>query len=508
IILFIACINFMNLATARSEKRAKEIGVRKVLGSGRKRLIMSFIGESLLMSAISTIFAVVIMIVALPAFNAVVHKNLSPDLANPFHIGALLLIIFICGLLAGSYPSLYLSSFDPVKVLKGLQSKSGIATMIRKGLVVLQFTVSVVFIISTVIIYLQIRHVKSRNLGLNKDNLVEIDMQHEMAARFPVIKQDLLNTGLVMNAALTDHATLEGGNSDDRFTWDGKPANMPVGITFRSVSHEFFSTSGMHILAGRDFSEAASDSSNVIITQAFAKIIDKNGVIGKIIQSPRGHKDGFYSNVKIIGIADDYIYGNMSGTSGPVIFFCKPPSPRDANLIYVRIKPQHSSQQTLSEIGAVIKKNNPEFPFRYKFVDDQFNAMFLNEMLISKLASMFASLAIAISCLGLFSLAAYTAERRIREIAIRKVLGASVAGITGLLSIDFLQLVGLSCLVAFPIAWWTMHNWLQNYEYRISIHWWIFAIAGVTALLIALATVSFQAIKAAITNPVKSLRGE
>jgi putative ABC transport system permease protein len=348
-------------------------------------------------------------------------------------------------------------------------------------------------------------------LGFNKDNLVEVDMQHAFGRNFPAIKQELLNTGLVANAALSDHTTIYGGNSDDRFTWEGKSRNQSVGITFRDVSPEFVSTSGMHIGQGRDFTGVLSDTATAIVNQSLANVLDKNGVIGKIIRSPRGQKDGDYKNLRIIGVVDNYVYGNMYGGSGPTIFLCRPPQkdiPGNANLIYVRIKEGSNSQQTLAKIGSVITKNNPGFPFQYKFVDDQFNAMFFNEVLMSKLAGIFAVLAIIISCLGLFSLAAYTAERRIKEIGIRKVLGASVSGIAGLLSKDFLQLVCISCLVAFPVAWWMMHNWLQGYEYRISIHWWIFAGAGVTALLIAVLTVSFQAIKAALANPVKSLRSE
>jgi putative ABC transport system permease protein len=511
IVLFIACINFMNLATARSEKRAKEIGVRKVLGSGRKKLIGQFIGESLIMSVIATVFAVIIMIIAMPAFNALVQKTLTPGLTNPVNIIALLVIAVICGLLAGSYPALYLSSFDPIKALKGLKIKTGSATIIRKGLVVLQFTVSVVFIISTIVIYLQIQHVKDRNLGFNKDNLVEIDMQHGFAKNFLTIKQELLNTGLVQNAATSDHTTIYDGNSDDRFTWEGRSPDNKVGITFRDVSAEFVSTSGMHIAEGRDFTEALSDTSTAIVTSSLANIIDKNGVIGKIIRSPREQGEGAYRDLRIVGVVDDYVYGNMYGQAGPTIFLCRPPFKDidgNDNLLYVRIKDQHNSQQTLAQIGAVIKKNNPAFPFKYQFVDEQFNAMFSGEVLMSRLSSVFASLAIFISCLGLFSLAAYTAERRIKEIGIRKVLGATVPGIAGLLSKEFLQLVGISCLVAFPAAWWMMHNWLQGYQYRVAIHWWIFAIAGSAALMVALATVSFQAIKAALMNPVKSLRSE
>jgi len=508
VILLIACINFMNLATARSEKRAKEIGVRKVLGSGRKRLVFQFIGESMIMSFMAASIAVVFIIVALPAFNTLVQKNLSIGLNNPIHIIALLFIPAICGLLAGSYPSLYLSSFDPIKVLKGLKIKSNTATLIRKGLVVLQFSVSVVFIISTIIIYQQIQHTKTRNLGFDKDNLVEIEM-HGVKNSFPIIKQELLNTGLVQNVALSDHVTIYGGNSDNRFTWEGKQPNSNTLITYRTVSAEFVSTSGMQIVEGKDFSGKSSDTLSAIVTKSLANIIDKNGAVGKIIQSPRGMPEGSFRNLKIVGVVNDYVFGNMYDRAGaPVIFLCRGTGSYDADIIYVRIKAGQTSQQTLATIGAVVKKNNPTYPFQYKFVDDQFNQMFVSEVQMSKLSSIFATLAIIISCLGLFSLAAYTAERRIKEIGIRKVLGASVSGLAGLLSKDFLQLVGISCLVAFPVAWYIMHNWLQNYEYRVSIHWWIFASAGVSAMLIALATVSFQAIKAALANPVKSLRSE
>lgn len=508
VILLIACINFMNLATARSEKRAKEIGVRKVLGSGRKRLLLQFIGESIIMSAMSAVLAIAMMALVLPSFNTLVQKELSLGLYNPTHIVALLFITLICGLLAGSYPSLYLSSFDPVKALKGLRIKSGSATLVRKGLVVVQFSVSVVFIISTIIIYQQIQHAKTRNLGFNRNNLVQIDL-HAIKNSFPIIKQDLLNTGLVQNIALSDHVTMYDGNLDDRFNWEGKQPNNHLMITYRTVSPEFMSTSGMKILEGKDFSGAPSDTSTVIVTKSMADIIDKNGVVGKIIQSPRGMKDGAFRSLRIVGVVNDYMFGNMYNQAGaPVIFLSRGAGQYDADILYVRIKDGQISQQTLATIGAVIKKHNPAYPFQYKFVDDQFNEMFTSEVQMSKLSGIFATLAIIISCLGLFSLAAYTAERRIKEIGIRKVLGASVSALAGLLSKNFLQLVGISCVVAFPVSWYIMHNWLQNYEYRINISWWIFAAAGISAMVIALVTVSFQAIKAALANPVKSLRSE
>ena len=509
VILLIACINFMNLATARSEKRAREVGVRKVLGADKKGLVARFIGEALILAAISAIVAVIIMAITLPAFNTIVQKQLSLGIGNPAHMLALFVIIIICGLVAGSYPALYLSSFKPVGVLKGLAIKTGGAAFIRKGLVVLQFAVSVIFIISTIIIYKQIQHVKDRDLGFNKNNLVEIDMQGWKGS-FPVIKQQLLGTGVVYNVAQSDHVTLDGGNMDNGFKWEGKSKDNTAAITFRTVSPEFISTSGMHIIAGKDFMGSGSDTSTAIVTQSLADMIDKNGVIGKVIQSPRWVKDGTFRNLTIVGVVKDYVFSNIYDHAGtPVIFLCSQNSSLfDSNLLYIKLKDQHNAQQAIAAIATVIKKNNPEYPFQYKFVDDQFNSMFHSEALMSSLSTMFASLAIFISCLGLFSLAAYTAERRIKEIGVRKVLGASVPGIAALLSKDFLQLVGIACFIAFPIAWWMMHNWLLNYAYRITISGWIFAGAGSAAMLIALITVSFQSVKAALANPVKSLRCE
>jgi len=507
IILCIACINFMNLATARSGTRAKEVGVRKVLGAEKRSLVLQFIGEALCMSAMAAILSLIILGFTLPAFNLLVQKQLLLQLNNPVHMAALLGTTFLCGLIAGSYPSFYLSSFNPAGVLKGLKIKTGSAAFIRKGLVVLQFTVSIIFIISTIIIYLQIQHVKSRQLGFNRDNLIEINMQHDMSGVFPVIKQELLRTGLIENTAMAGHPVIYAGDSDDRFNWQGKSEESKVSICFRNVSGEFVSTAGMQIVQGKDFNaNLVTDNSNVIINQTLANLIDKNNAVGKIIRSPRGQKEGEYKNYTVIGVVNDYVYGNMYGKAQPTLLFCQPPE--YDYLLYVRMKPQKDVSKALSAIESVMKKNNPAYPFEYKFVDEQFNNMFTNETLMSNLSVVFAVLAIIISCLGLFGLAAYTAERRLKEIGIRKVLGASVAGLAGLLSKDFLQLVGIACLIAFPVAWWMMHNWLQGYEYRIQISWWIFFAAGLLAIIIALGTVSFQSIKAALANPVKSLRSE
>jgi putative ABC transport system permease protein len=507
IILLIACINFMNLATASSQKRAREVGVRKVLGAGKKKLVAQFMSEAFFMSLIATAVAILIMALSLHGFNMLMQKQLELNIAKPFHIISLLIIAVVCGLIAGSYPSLYLSSFNPVSVLKGLKIKTGSASFIRKGLVIVQFVVSVVFIISTMIVYMQIQHVKNRNLGFNKNNLVEINPEHDISKIFPLIKNDLLRTGLIHDAALADHSTLYGGDTDNGFTWQGKSPDNEVSIAHRNVSPEFIATLGMQIIDGRDFSNnSSSENSNVIINKSMEKMMGTESAVGKIIQSPRGNPDRVFTNMTVIGVVTDYVYGNIYGKADPLIIFCKPPEYQ--NFIYVRTKAQSNVEQAVSKIGAVMKKDNATYPLEYKFVDDQFNQMFQNEILISKVSGIFAALAIIISCLGLFGLAACTAEQRTKEIGIRKVLGASVTGITTLLSKDFLQLVIISCLVAFPVAWWLMHDWLQNYEYRITISWWIFLAAGIAAVLIALITISFQSIKAAIANPVKSLRTE
>jgi len=506
IILFIACINFMNLATARSEKRAKEVGVRKVLGAGKKILIAQFIGEALFMAMLAAIAAVIIMSLILPAFNTLVQKQLTLGLNQPLHIAALLLITLICGLLAGSYPSLYLSSFDPVFVLKGVKLKDGSAAYIRKGLVILQFTISIVLIISTIIIYQQIQHVKNRQLGFNKNNLIEADAQGDVEKYYYSLRQDLLKTGVIENVALSDHTMLYGGNNTGSLTWQGKSPSAQILISGRYVTPAFISTSQLKLLEGRDFVQTDSTTSknlNVIVTQSLEKLMGKESALGKTLWNS-GDTSG--TKLTVVGVVNDYVYGNMYGKPDPVMFICT--SPVHANKMYLRIKSKSNIEQALAKIEAAMKRNNPAYPFNYKFVDDQFNQMFLSETLISKLSRVFAVLAIIISCLGLFGLAAYTAERRTKEIGVRKVLGASVSGIAALLSKDFIKLVAVSCIIAFPAAWWIMHSWLLNYQYRIEISWWIFLIAGLVAILITLFTVSFQAIKAAIANPVDSLRSE
>jgi putative ABC transport system permease protein len=499
IILLIACINFMNLATARSEQRAKEVGVLKVMGAGKKGLIGKFISESLLMSFIAVLLAVGLVYTLMPFYNQLVEKQLSVNLFNPLHFGCLLSIALIAGLIAGSYPAFYLSSFNPVRVLKGIKVKSSAAVIfIRKGLVITQFTASVILIISTIIVYKQVQHIKDRDLGYNKNNLMYMDLQGNMKDHFSEIKNSLISTGYVENAATSLHDALHVYSYGDGFSWQGKNPNSKLPVHSNVVSSEYISTMHMNLTNGRDFYQGNIDSTNVIINQSMAKLMGKEGKLGSIITA------GNYK-LTIVGVIKDFIYNDVYGKGAPLVLFNGGYS---ATLMAVRFKPNVNLSQALKKTEEVMKSENPGFPFEYRFADKDFDAMFSSETLIGKLAGVFAMLAIFISCLGLFGLAAYTAERRTKEIGIRKVLGASVTGLTGLLAKEFLQLVTVSCIIAFPVAWWFMNDWLQDYAYRTTIQWWMFALAGIAALFIALITVSFQAIKAAIANPVKSLRTE
>lgn len=497
IVLLIACINFMNLATARSEKRAREVGVRKVLGAEKRTLIAQFIGEALFMSLLAVLLAVGFILLLLPSFNLLVEKQLTLGLGNPSHVIALIAIALTCGIVAGSYPALYLSSFNPVFVFKGLKMKSGSAAIIRKGLVIFQFSISIILIICTIIIFQQLQHVKNRDLGYNKNNLIEIQVQGNIVKHFSAIKNQLLETGVIENASLASQALLEMGSNTDDYTWEGKDPDKKILITNDYVSPEYISTTKTKIIDGKDF-ETAADSNKMIINETLAKLITKGSAIGKIVKADT-------VKFEVIGVVKDFVFGDMYGGSDPVLFICYPTW---ADKLYIRIKPNADLEKTVSNIEAVMKANNPGYPVDYKFVDNEFNELFKTESLISKLSRLFATLAIVISCLGLFGLAAYTAERRTREIGIRKVLGASVPGIAGLLSKDFLRLVLFSAIIAFPCSWWAMHKWLQNYAYRIEIDWWVFVLAGVLAIVIAVITISSQAIRAALSNPVKSLRSE
>jgi ABC-type antimicrobial peptide transport system permease subunit len=453
------------------------------------------------MSFMAVVLAIVLLYVFIPVYNALVQKQLSVNLLNPLHLLSLITVALLSGLTAGSYPAFYLSSFNPVYVLKGIRIKNSAGVVfIRKGLVITQFSASVILIICTVIVYQQVQHIKNRDLGYNKDKLVYMNLQGNMKDHFNILKNKLISTGYVEKAALSLHDALHVYSYGDGFSWQGKDPNSKIPVHSNVVSPEYISTMHMKLISGRGFySEQNADSTSVIINESMAKLMGKEGKLGSIINNGR-------FNLQVVGIIKDFIYNDVYGAGGaPFVLFS---GTYGATLLNLRFKQNINLSQALAKAEAVMKAENPGYPFEYEFADEGFNALFTAETLIGKLAAVFATLAVFISCLGLFGLAAYTAERRTKEIGIRKVLGASVQELGGLLSKEFVQLVTISCLIAFPVAWWAMHNWLQNYEYRTAIYWWVFAIAGITALAIALITVSFQAIKAALANPVKTLRTE
>ena len=499
IILLIACINFMNLSTARSEQRAREVGVRKVMGAGRSSLIGQFIGEALVMSFFAVVLAAALVALLLPGFNLLVQKQLSMDLPAPAHLGYLLGLGLVTGFVAGSYPAFYLSSFEPVAVLKNLRLPGSVASaVIRRGLVVMQFVASIVLIIGTFVVYRQIQFVKARDLGYSKDRLVYIDFSKKMADHFDRWYNDLRRTGVVEDASVSDYTPTTIGYSSDKYSWQGKdPSKNPL-INWEGVDEHFLPTMHMKLADGRNFYGAA-DSGSVIINEAMAAAMGPAGKVGSIILN--GDKKPF----TVVGIVRNFVFNSVYDAAAPALLFSQP---YQAMHLSIRLRPGVELSGALASVERVLKANNPGYPVDIKFVDADFEAMYKTEALTGKLAGVFAVLAVVISCLGLFGLAAYTAERRLKELGIRKVLGASVPGLVGLLSTQFLRLVGIACLIAFPVAWWVLNSWLANFVYHTGLYWWIFVMAGLGAMVIALVTVSVQAVRAAVRNPVRSLRSE
>ena len=501
-IIIIACINFMNLATARSEQRAREVGVRKVMGAAKASLVRQFFSESILMSIIAMLLSALIVILVLPAFNTLVEKKLAFDLTKPLIWAGLPIMAILCGLLAGSYPSFYLSSFNPITVFKGLKmGKDSIVTLIRKFLVVGQFTASIVLIICTIIIYNQLNYVKNRHLGYNKDNLMITELNGDMNQHIPTIHNELMKTNMVENAAASNSRVLNLGSSSGDFGWQGKTPNSQLLVTMEWVSPEYIPTMGMELKSGRNFyDDIASDSNNIIINETLAEIIGKKDPVGDIITRDDGGRQ-----LKVVGVVKDFVFNDMYRKPDPLILFS---DTSNVGQLLIHLKPGQDIAKAVDKIGEVIKASAPGYPFEYRFLDNEFDDLFKSEALLGKLSRIFAWLTILISCLGLFGLAAFTAERRTKEIGIRKVLGASVPNMIILLSKDFLKLVAISSLIAFPVAWFMMSKFLNSFAYRINIQWWVFALAAVLSVGIALLTVSFQAIKAALANPIKSLRTE
>lgn len=499
-VLLLACINFMNLSTARSEKRAREVGIRKAIGSLRIQLISQFFSESILITTCSFLISLVFVIALLPFFNEVADKKITVPLDNPFFWLLGLGFSVLTGLIAGSYPAFYFSSFQPVKILKGTFKAGKWAAIPRKALVTVQFTVSVIMIIGTVIVFRQIQFVKNRPIGYESNGLVVLPMVTEdIHKHFDAVKAALLKTGTIVSIAESGSTPTEAWNTSSGFEWKGKDPALSVDFPRIDVSYDYGKTIGWELAAGRDFSkDFASDSSAFIINEAAVKFMGLQNPIGETIK-------WFGEPYKVVGVIKDMIMQNPYEQVKPAFFTLYTGA---QNVVVLKINPAVSAGNALSAIEPVFRTFNPAQPFEYHFADEAYNRKFGNEERIGKLAGFFAALAIFISCLGLFGMASFMAEQRTKEIGIRKVLGASVLNVWRLLSKDFVALVILSLFIATPIAYYFMHSWLQGYEYRTPISWWFFAATGAGALLITLLTVSFQAIKAALANPTKSLKTE
>lgn len=499
-VLLLACINFMNLSTARSEKRAKEVGIRKAIGSVRGQLISQFYSESLLTAGFAFVLSIGIVQILLPWFNEVADKEIQIVWANPMFWLAGIVYTFVTGLLAGSYPALYLSSFNPVKVLKGAFRVGRYASIPRKVLVVVQFTISITLIISTIIVYRQIQFAKNRPVGYSRDGLIAITMSTpELYKNYDVLRNDLISTGAITEISRSSGPITDIWSTSSGFDWKGKDPSLQTNFITCAVTHDYGKTIGWEFINGRDFStKYSTDSIAIVLNETAVKLMGlKNPINEPVTWEGR--------NFKVIGVVKDLVMASPFEPVRPTVFFI---DYSWAGIINIRINPVLNVGVALSRIREVFQKHNPGSPFDYKFADLEYAKKFDAEERIGKLASFFAILAILISCLGLFGLASFVAEQRTKEIGVRKVLGASITNLWQMMSKEFVRLVLISCLIAFPIAYYFLHEWLQKYEYRTEISWWIFAAAAIGAFLITLLTVSFQAIKAAMMNPVKSLRTE
>lgn len=501
IVLLLACINFMNLSTARSEKRAKEVGIRKSIGSMRSQLINQFFCESVVVALLAFVFSLGLVYLALPTFNEVAGKKLTLLWSSPIFWLVGLSFSLFTGILAGSYPALYLSSFQPVKVLKGTFRVGRLASLPRQVLVVLQFTASIALIIGTIVVFRQIEFAKDRPIGYERNGLINVYLSTpEIHNHFEAVRNELKSLGAIAEMTEAGSPTTQVWNSNGGFNWNGKDPALAVDFPNNGVNHEFGKTVGWKFTTGRDFSrEFASDSLAFVINEATAKFLGFENPVGETLT----WND---KNYTIIGVIQDMIIESPYEPVRPSLWHIDRYD--NVNLAIVKLNPEMSSHEALDKIKTVFAKHDPASPFNYEFVDVEYARKFSDEERVGKLASFFAVLAIFISCLGISGLASFVAEQRTKEIGVRKVMGASVFNLWGMLSKDFVLLVGISLLLAMPLAWYVMHNWLQKYQYRSEMAWWIFAASAVGAVLITLLTVSYQSIKAAMANPVSSLRSE
>jgi len=501
-VLLLACINFMNLSTARSEKRAKEVGIRKAIGSVRSQLVIQFYSESLLISVLAFFFSLLLVWLCLPTFNQLADKKIAILWGSPVFWVLCFSFSLFTGLIAGSYPALYLSSFRTIRVLKGAFKVGRLAAIPRKVLVVLQFTVSVVLIIGTIVVFQEIQFAKNRPVGYSRHNLLNVNLQtDELNKHYLALKNDLLASRAVVNVAESENLITQVYISNGGFNWPGKDPAVQEEFMSMAVTSDFGKTVDWQIKDGRDFDPAVhSDSSGFIVNEAAVRFMGLTHPVGETLEWIGNGK------YKIIGVVGDMVNQSAYEVAKPSFFYL--PRWQSLSNINIKINPEVSAHEAIGKITAIFKQYDPSSSFNMQFIDEDYAKKFENEERIAKLASCFAGLAIFISCLGLFGMASFMAEQRVKEIGVRKVLGATVFNLWQLLSKDFVMLVVISLLIATPVSYLFMHNWLQSYEYRTQITWWIFLATGGGALMITLLTVSFQSIKAAIANPVKSLRSE
>lgn len=499
IILLIACINFMNLSTARSEKRAKEVGVRKVMGAVKRALILQFISESVLLSLIAGVIAFFIVQLLLPVFSSLANVHLSVPYSSIFFWVLAVCFILFTGILAGSYPAFYLSSFKPVKVLKGVLKNEKALVTPRKVLVVLQFVLSIFLINFTILFQKQISHSQNREIGYVKENLIFHPMTDDLRKNYTLMKNELINTGIATSICQSNTPVTRERSGIAGLKWEGMDLKANVVFNNVTTSGHFVKTNGLKLLAGRDIDVAGfpTDTASCMVNEAALKIMALKNPIGKIIKY-----EGV--NWKIIGLVKDFLIGPADEATSAMFIR----GSKDGDFISIRLNSNNPSLQNLKTAEGILKKYNPNFLTEYQFADEDYAFKFKQKKSVAALINSFAFIAIFISCMGLFGLSVYMAENRIKEIGIRKVLGATVSGVTLLLAKDFVKLVIIAIVIASPLSLLFMNFFLQHFSYRTNISWWILFATGAAAILIALFTISFQSVKAAIANPVKSLRTE
>ncbi|WP_026236491.1 ABC transporter permease [Pontibacter roseus] len=499
-ILVIACINFMNLATARSAKRAKEVGVRKAVGASKPELIRQFMVESILIAFLALFLAVNLTGILLPAFNDLTGKAVSLDLSNPSVWLILLGVALFTGLVSGSYPALFLSSFDPAVVLKGTVRLNNRVALFRKGLVVFQFVLSALLIVSTLVVYLQLHYIRTKDIGMQRENVVYVPLEGELKERYSTVKQELLRMPGIASVSAASQTPIQISSNTGDVKWEGKEPGKEVLIDFLLTDYDLLETMGMQLKEGRVFSkDYGTDTANFILNEEAVRLMQLKNPVGQRLNM--WEADG-----RIIGVVKNFQSRSMHMSVMPLIIRLDPANTYTSYLL-ARIEPGKTTEG-LASMENVLQKHNPAFPFDYHFLDADFERMYKSESVIGELSNYFAGIAIFISCLGLFGLALFTAEQRKKEIGVRKVLGASVSGIVFMLSKDFLKLVLIANLIGLPLSWYLMSNWLNDYAYRTDLSWWIFGSAFLVTLVIAMFTLSFHAVKTAMADPVNSLRTE